>query len=48
MIDAYVAANGVVVPGSSLVTGYDFLADAANAVKDGARQLGTGRRRPMR
>jgi YVTN family beta-propeller protein len=32
VIDAYVAANGVVVPGSSLVTGYDFLAQAANAV----------------
>jgi hypothetical protein len=32
VIDAYVAANGVVVPGSSLVTGYDFLAQAADAV----------------
>ena len=32
IIDAYVAANGVVVPASSLVTGYDFLEDAANAV----------------
>lgn len=32
VIAAYVAANGVVVPGSSLVTGYDFLAQAATAV----------------
>ena len=32
LIDAYVSANGTVVPQSSLVTGYDFLADAANAV----------------
>ncbi len=31
MIDAYLA-NGVVTPRSSLVTGYDFLADAADAV----------------
>jgi hypothetical protein len=31
--DAYLAtANGVVVPGSALTTGYDFLEDAANAV----------------
>ena len=29
MLDAYTATNGVVVPHSSLVTGYDFLADAA-------------------
>ncbi|MGH2473642.1 MAG: PxKF domain-containing protein [Candidatus Limnocylindrales bacterium] len=33
MLDAYTAANGVVSPGSSLVTGYDFLADAADAVR---------------
>ena len=33
MLDAYTATNGVVAPRSSLVTGYDFLADAANAVK---------------
>jgi hypothetical protein len=33
MIDAYLDANGVVTPTSSLVTGYDFLADSANAVK---------------
>ena len=33
MIDAYVAANAVVSPRSSLVTGYDFLQDAADAVK---------------
>ena len=29
LLDAYTAANGVVAPRSSLVTGYDFLADAA-------------------
>jgi hypothetical protein len=34
MIDAYLDANGVVTPHSSLVTGYDFLADAATAVKN--------------
>jgi hypothetical protein len=33
MIDAYLDANGVMTPHSSLVTGYDFLADSANAVK---------------
>ena len=33
VIDAYVAANGAVVPHSSLVTGYDFLAQPATAVK---------------
>ncbi|MET0205286.1 MAG: C25 family cysteine peptidase, partial [Casimicrobiaceae bacterium] len=33
MIDAYAATNAVVSPKSSLVTGYDFLEDAANAVK---------------
>ena len=32
MIDAYIATDGVVTPRSSLVTGYDFLADAADAV----------------
>jgi hypothetical protein len=41
MLDAYIAAGGVVSPGSSLVTGYDFLADAANAVK-AELQSGTG------
>ena len=41
LIDAYVAANGVVSPRSSLVTGYDFLEDAANAVRT-ELQLGTG------
>jgi hypothetical protein len=41
VIDAYVATNGVVVPHSSLVTGYDFLEDAANAVRT-ELQLGTG------
>ena len=34
MINAYIATNGVVSPGSSLVTGYDFLTDAADAVSD--------------
>jgi hypothetical protein len=33
VIDAYVAVDGVIVPKSSLVTGYDFLAQAADAVK---------------
>ncbi|MFL5925991.1 MAG: PxKF domain-containing protein [Gaiellaceae bacterium] len=33
MLDAYTAANGSVTPHSSLVTGYDFLADAADSVK---------------
>jgi hypothetical protein len=41
IIDGYVAANGVVAPKSSLVTGYDFLADAASAVRDELAQ-GTG------
>ncbi len=30
MLDAYIATNGIVTPDSSLVTGYDFLTDAAN------------------
>jgi hypothetical protein len=34
MINAYISANGIVSPGSSLVTGYDFLTDAADAVSD--------------
>ena len=34
MIDAYIDADGVVTPDSSLVTGYDFLTDAADAVSD--------------
>jgi hypothetical protein len=34
LLDAYTAAGGVVAPSSSLVTGYDFLEDAANAVRD--------------
>ncbi|MFO1395520.1 MAG: choice-of-anchor C family protein [Burkholderiales bacterium] len=42
MIDAYVAANGVVAPASSLVTGYDFLQDVADAVRT-ELQAGTGR-----
>jgi Bacterial Ig-like domain (group 3) len=41
MIDAYVATNGVVVPGSSMVTGYDFLAQDANLVVT-QLQAGTG------
>ncbi len=31
-VDAYIATNGVVTPGSSLVTGYDFVGDAAAAI----------------
>ena len=35
LLDAYLGTvNGVVVPANALVTGYDFLADDANAVKD--------------
>ena len=41
VIDAYVGASGVVIPATSLVTGYDFLEDAANAVRT-ELQLGTG------
>ncbi|MEP7181312.1 MAG: choice-of-anchor Q domain-containing protein [Betaproteobacteria bacterium] len=41
MLDAYGVANGVVIPHTSLVTGYDFLEDAANAVRT-ELQLGTG------
>ena len=41
LIDAYTQAGGVVAPGSSLVTGYDFLADAAEAVRT-ELQAGTG------
>ncbi|MGD2163049.1 MAG: choice-of-anchor Q domain-containing protein, partial [Anaerolineales bacterium] len=34
VLDAYLATpDGVITPGSSLVTGYDFLEDAANAVE---------------
>ncbi len=29
MLDAYTAANGLITPSSSLITGYDFVADAA-------------------
>lgn len=32
-INAYIQTNGVVVPHSSLVTGYDFVGDAAAAIK---------------
>ena len=45
LIDAYIETGGVVVPGSSLVTGYDFLADAANAVQT---ELQSGHRRALR
>jgi hypothetical protein len=41
LLDAYVTANGVAVPHSALVTGYDFLQDAADAVA-GELALGTG------
>ena len=41
LIDAYVAADAVVSPHTSLVTGYDFLEDAANAVKS-ELDAGTG------
>ncbi len=41
VIDAYVATNAVVAPRSSLVTGYDFLEDAANVVKS-ELDAGTG------
>jgi hypothetical protein len=34
MLDAYLGANGSVSPSSSLVTGYDFLTDAADEIKD--------------
>ena len=40
-LDAFVTAGGVVHPTSSLVTGYDFLEDAAKAVRDELRD-GTG------
>ena len=41
VLDAYTQAGGVVAPASSLVTGYDFLADAAGAVQ-AELQAGTG------
>jgi hypothetical protein len=41
LLDAYTLAGGVVAPGSSLVTGYDFLADAAGAVQT-ELEAGTG------
>ncbi len=34
VLDAYLGGSGVVIPQSSLVTGYDFLEDVANAVRD--------------
>lgn len=33
IVDAYIATNGLVTPDSSLVTGYDFVGDAAEAIK---------------
>ncbi len=33
MLDAYIAVNGVISPDSALVTGYDFVADAADKVQ---------------
>jgi uncharacterized delta-60 repeat protein len=41
LLDAYAATNAVVSPTSTLVTGYDFLEDAAEAVKD-ELDAGTG------
>ncbi|MEO5702180.1 MAG: DUF642 domain-containing protein, partial [Casimicrobiaceae bacterium] len=41
LLDAYMGANGVTVPHTSLVTGYDFLQDAADAVISELQQ-GTG------
>ncbi|MEZ4622234.1 MAG: C25 family cysteine peptidase [Caldilineaceae bacterium] len=32
VVNAYIATNGVVVPNSALVTGYDFVGDAARAI----------------
>src|SRR6185436_11765612 len=32
-VNSYIAYNGVIVPHSSLVTGYDFVGDAAAAIK---------------
>ena len=42
VIDAYLNAGGVVAPASSLVTGYDFVADAANAVQGELTQAFAG------
>jgi hypothetical protein len=41
MIGAYVETDGVVAPTTSLVTGYDFLTDAADAVVDELQDGGT-------
>ncbi len=40
-IDAYIATGGVIQPGSSLVTGYDFVGDGAEAIKT-ELEAGTG------
>ena len=32
-VDAYISTDGLIVPNSSLVTGYDFVGDAAEAMK---------------
>jgi CSLREA domain-containing protein len=37
MLDAYQSVGGVVTPGSALVTGYDFVADAATTVNSELR-----------
>ena len=34
IVDTYIAANGVVTPKTGLVTGYDFVGDAALAIKN--------------
>jgi len=34
VLDAYLGGSGVVIPQTSLVTGYDFLEDVANAVRN--------------
>src|SRR4030095_9451686 len=49
LLDAYVGADSVVSPRTSLVTGYDFLEDAANAVKtelDAGTGTAGGKRTP--
>ena len=35
VLDSYTAAGGLLDPGTALVTGYDFLADGAEAIADG-------------
>jgi len=45
MLEAYINASGITTPTSALVTGYDFLEDAARAVQT-EFQAGTGGRAP--